>query len=196
MSETKHAGPWGDTVHGGPWTRHGHSIPGKTVAGERRPSNVARCGGVRMCATCQSDAAQAVTPRTADDIRRDAEHLARHFEENFRPMNETTDRTTATDEEFRARVARFEDGGNRERAAELWAGYGAGLRRDDLVADLAAALDAAEDRGRAEVAARVEDTVAMLLRSPGLYGSGFIATCFRDAIADLPAPASEAGDAR
>lgn len=65
MREQEQQGPWGDSEHGGPWTRHGHSIPGKTITGERRPSNVARCGGTRMCRTCQADAATAVTPTTA-----------------------------------------------------------------------------------------------------------------------------------
>lgn len=55
---------YGDSPHGpvvrkrgGPWTRHGHEITGFTVAGPGRPP-VARCGGVRLCPQCQSDAGQ------------------------------------------------------------------------------------------------------------------------------------------
>ena len=56
MSETEQQGPWADSRYGGPWTRHGHSIPGKTVVGEFPPPKVYRCGGVRLCRTCQADA--------------------------------------------------------------------------------------------------------------------------------------------
>lgn len=61
MRDTTPDGPWGDTLHGGPWTRHGHPIPGRTILGERRPSKVMRCGGVRLCRTCKEDAAQMAT---------------------------------------------------------------------------------------------------------------------------------------
>ena len=40
---------------GGPWTRHGHSVPGVTVAGGRPPL-VARCGGPAICGDCRADA--------------------------------------------------------------------------------------------------------------------------------------------
>jgi len=47
-----------DTDAGGPWTRHGHPVPGVTVApanpADRPP--VHRCGGVRICDTCRDDA--------------------------------------------------------------------------------------------------------------------------------------------
>lgn len=43
---------------GGPWTRHGHPIPGVTVAGGRPPA-VARCGGPALCRKCREDVAQA-----------------------------------------------------------------------------------------------------------------------------------------
>jgi hypothetical protein len=45
----------GEIPAGGPWTRHGHEIPGLTVAGSGRPP-VARCGGVAVCSTCRRDA--------------------------------------------------------------------------------------------------------------------------------------------
>ncbi|QXO14685.1 hypothetical protein SEA_RUNHAAR_81 [Gordonia phage Runhaar] len=40
------------------WTSHGHHIPGSmTGLPETRPKSVARCGGVRLCRTCQNDMA-------------------------------------------------------------------------------------------------------------------------------------------
>lgn len=44
-----------NNVKGGPWTRHGHDIPGVTIAGNGRPK-MARCGGPKLCATCAEDA--------------------------------------------------------------------------------------------------------------------------------------------
>lgn len=44
---------------GGPWTRHGHPIPGVTVAGHARPTAVARCGGPALCTQCALDVARA-----------------------------------------------------------------------------------------------------------------------------------------
>ncbi|MDB5597928.1 MAG: hypothetical protein JWM36_4889 [Hyphomicrobiales bacterium] len=70
------------TAVGGPWTRHGHLIPGVTVAGSGRPP-VARCGGRRMCHACALDAAR-VSPRPpapalpADVIEAVARELANH----------------------------------------------------------------------------------------------------------------------
>lgn len=42
------------TPTGGPWTRHGHDIPGVTVAGGHPPA-VARCGGPALCRKCRED---------------------------------------------------------------------------------------------------------------------------------------------
>lgn len=44
-------------IQGGPWTRHGHAIPGVTVAGSDSPARVARCGGPSICTQCAIDAA-------------------------------------------------------------------------------------------------------------------------------------------
>jgi len=42
---------------GGPWTRHGHAVPGVTVAGPKPPGMaVARCGGPMLCSRCAKDA--------------------------------------------------------------------------------------------------------------------------------------------
>ena len=51
---------------GGPWTRHGHDIPGVTVAGAGRPAAIARCGGPALCRKCAVDAVQA---RGIDPVR-------------------------------------------------------------------------------------------------------------------------------
>jgi hypothetical protein len=48
--------PTQPNTQGGPWTRHGHSVPGVTVAGSARPNLVARCGGPAICADCALDA--------------------------------------------------------------------------------------------------------------------------------------------
>lgn len=49
---------------GGPWTRHGHDIPGTTVAGGRPPA-VARCGGPALCRQCREDVAVAQGEKSA-----------------------------------------------------------------------------------------------------------------------------------
>lgn len=54
-----------EPTRGGPWTRHGHVIPGVTVAGPGRPP-VARCGGPGLCHPCSMDAAAAQTRPAAD----------------------------------------------------------------------------------------------------------------------------------
>lgn len=53
------------TVLGGPWTRHGHEIPGVTVAGADRPP-IARCGGPGLCRKCAEDVTQAAHPIAID----------------------------------------------------------------------------------------------------------------------------------
>jgi hypothetical protein len=56
----------GEIPRGGPWTRHGHPVPGVTLAGSGRPP-VARCGGPGMCSTCARDAEEIRTAaRRAD----------------------------------------------------------------------------------------------------------------------------------
>lgn len=52
------------TRAGGPWTRHGHDIPGTTVAGGRPPA-VARCGGPALCRQCREDVAVAQGEKSA-----------------------------------------------------------------------------------------------------------------------------------
>lgn len=126
-------------------------------------------------------------------------------------MNETTDRTTASDAEFRSRVARFEDGGNRERAAEVRCKRGftdaehwqdghyacPGFANVDPIA-------AAEARGRAEGAADELGSIVRWarFRCGSLTVDALHREClaraaeFRALLADLPTPASEAGDAR
>lgn len=49
---------------GGPWTRHGHDIPGVTVAGDGGP-DVARCGGPTICRECNDDARRLQAEATA-----------------------------------------------------------------------------------------------------------------------------------
>lgn len=53
------------TPQGGPWTRHGHAVPGVTVAGsESRQRD--RCGGPGVCPGCSIDAAAMQTRPAAD----------------------------------------------------------------------------------------------------------------------------------
>jgi hypothetical protein len=57
----------GEIPRGGPWTRHGHAVPGVTVASSGRPP-AARCGGVSLCSACRRDAEDLrEAARRADD---------------------------------------------------------------------------------------------------------------------------------
>jgi len=43
------------------WTTHGHPIPGQ-LQSNPRPKHIARCGGVKLCTTCQEEAKTPTQP--------------------------------------------------------------------------------------------------------------------------------------
>lgn len=51
------------------WTSHGHHIPGTYVV-DRPPQDVARCGGVRLCKVCSTEAGL-FGPKTDEDPKPD-----------------------------------------------------------------------------------------------------------------------------
>ncbi|QEQ94385.1 hypothetical protein HWC66_gp82 [Gordonia phage Chikenjars] len=71
------------------YTKHGHHIPGSISLGaEDRPSQVARCGGVRLCKSCQSDTTEYLIEQDAK--KEEAPNSLHHRGEFSSELNSNT----------------------------------------------------------------------------------------------------------